>query len=287
MKNISFKSPTLDAERRGIEPSARINQDKQKDDVLLEYMTYGALPKVALESDENLKKEYLKSLFSSAYILDIKEKYAIQKDDDFEELISVLSSSIGCLTNPRKLAGTFKSIKKSSITQDTIKSYLDYMQDAFLIEKSVRYDIKGKRYIDTPSKYYFSDLGLRNALLNFRQTEETHLMENLIYNELRLRGYSVDVGQVTLNTKNKEGKSERKNLEVDFVCNKGFDRVYVQSAFALNSDEKKEQELRSLMHIKDSFQKIIITGGMQPSYRNESGILILNLFDFLLDKVSF
>ena len=264
-----------------------INQDKQKDDVLLEYMTYGALPKVALESDENLKKEYLKSLFSSTYILDIKERYAIQKDDDLEELINVLSSSIGCLTNPRKLSDTFKSIKKSSITQDTIKAYLDYMQDAFLIEKSVRYDIKGRRYIDTPSKYYFSDLGLRNARLNFRQTEETHLMENLIYNELRLRGFSVDVGQVTLNTKNEEGKSERKNLEVDFVCNKGYDRIYVQSAFALNSDEKREQELKSLMHIKDSFQKIVIMGGMQPTYRNENGILILNLFDFLLDKVSF
>ena len=264
-----------------------INQDKQKDDLLLEYMTYGALPKVALESDENLKKEYLRSLFLSTYLVDIKERYAIQKDDDLEELINVLSSSIGCLTNPRKLSDTFKSIKKSSITQDTIKAYLDYMQDAFLIEKSVRYDIKGKRYIDTPAKYYFSDLGLRNARLNFRQTEQTHLMENLIYNELRLRGYSVDVGQVTLNTKNADGKSERKNLEVDFVCNKGYDRVYVQSAFVLDTDEKREQELRSLMRIKDSFQKIVITGGMQPTYRDESGILILNLFDFLLDKVSF
>ena len=183
-------------------------------------MTYGALPKVALESDENIKKDYLKWLFLSTYLVDIKERYAIQKDDDLEELISVLSSSIGCLTNPRKLADTFKSIKKSSITQETIKSYLDYMQDAFLIEKSVRYDIKGKRYIDTPAKYYFSDLGLRNARLNFRQTEQTHLMENLIYNELRLRGYSVDVGQVTLNTKNAEGKSERKNLEVDLSATK-------------------------------------------------------------------
>ena len=259
-----------------------VNPGKQKQDALLEYMTYGGLPKVVLEQDVGAKKQYLETLFSSTYLTDIKERYSIQKDYDLEELINVLSSSIGCLTNPRKLADTFKSVKKSGITQDTIKTYLDYMQDAFLIEKSVRYDIKGKRYIDTPVKYYFSDLGLRNARLNFRQTEETHLMENLIYNELRLRGYSVDVGQVTLNTKNEAGKSERKNLEVDFVCNKGYDRVYVQSALSLAGDEKKEQELRPLLQIKDSFQKVVIAGGMQPTYRDDNGILILNVFDFLL-----
>lgn len=259
-----------------------VNQDKKKEDALLEYMTYGGLPKIALESDKNIKREYLESLFLSTYIVDIKERYSIQKDGDLEELINVLSSMIGCLTNPRKLADTFKSVKKSSITQETIKNYLDYIQDSFLIEKAVRYDIKGKRYIDTPSKYYFSDLGLRNARLNFRQTEQTHLMENLVYNELKLRGYSVDVGQVTLNTKDSEGKSERKSLEVDFVCNKGYDRIYVQSAFALDTDEKLEQEFSSLIHIKDSFQKVVITGGSQPTYRNDNGILILNLFDFLL-----
>lgn len=259
-----------------------VNQDKKKEDALLEYMTYGGLPKIALESDKNIKREYLESLFLSTYIVDIKERYSIQKDGDLEELINVLSSMIGCLTNPRKLADTFKSVKKSSITQETIKNYLDYIQDSFLIEKAVRYDIKGKRYIDTPSKYYFSDLGLRNARLNFRQTEQTHLMENLVYNELKLRGYSVDVGQVTLNIKDKEGKSERKSLEVDFVCNKGYDRIYVQSAFALDTDEKLEQEFSSLIHIKDSFQKVVITGGSQPTYRNDNGILILNLFDFLL-----
>ncbi|MBR6215748.1 MAG: ATP-binding protein, partial [Spirochaetaceae bacterium] len=227
-------------------------------------------------------REYLESLFLSTYIVDIKERYSIQKDGDLEELINVLSSMIGCLTNPRKLADTFKSVKKSSITQETIKNYLDYIQDSFLIEKAVRYDIKGKRYIDTPSKYYFSDLGLRNARLNFRQTEQTHLMENLVYNELKLLGYSVDVGQVTLNTKDKEGKSERKSLEVDFVCNKGYDRIYVQSAFALDTDEKLEQEFSLLIHIKDSFQKVVIAGGSQPTYRNDNGFLILNLFDFLL-----
>ena len=158
------------------------------------------------------------------------------------------------------------------------------MQDAFLIERSVRYDIKGRKYIATPAKYYFEDLGLRNARLNFRQSEKTHLMENLIYNELRLRGYSVDVGMVMLNTKNEEGKSERKQLEVDFVCNKGYDRIYVQSAFDLSSEEKQEQEFRSLKQIKDNFQKVVIVGGFQPTYRNDDGILILNIYDFLMKE---
>ena len=158
------------------------------------------------------------------------------------------------------------------------------MQDAFLIERAVRYDIKGRKYIDTPAKYYFEDLGLRNVRLNFRQTEHTHLMENLIYNELRMRGYSVDVGQVTQNTKNENGISERKQLEVDFVCNRGQDRIYIQSAYALPSEEKTEQELRSLKQIKDSFQKVVIVGGMQPTFRNDDGILILNIFDFLLNR---
>jgi predicted AAA+ superfamily ATPase len=158
------------------------------------------------------------------------------------------------------------------------------MQDAFLIERSVRYDIKGRKYIATPAKYYFEDLGLRNARLNFRQSEKTHLMENLIYNELRLRGYSVDVGMVMLNTKNEEGKSERKQLEVDFVCNKGYDRIYVQPAFDLSSEEKQEQEFRSLKQIKDNFQKVVIVGGFQPTYRNDDGILILNIYDFLMKE---
>ena len=198
----------------------------------------------------------------------------------------MIASNIGGLTNPLKLHNTFKTQKKSPISQDTIKKYLEYMQDAFLIDRAVRYDIKGRKYIDTPCKYYFEDLGLRNARLNFRQTEQTHLMENLIYNELRLRGYSIDVGQVTLNTRNVRGVSERVNLEVDFVCNKGYDRVYIQSAFALPNLEKQEQEFNSLKHIDDSFQKVVIVGGMQPTYRNDNGILILNIFDFLLNKVT-
>ncbi len=166
------------------------------------------------------------------------------------------------------------------------KHYLDYMQDAFIINKSVRYDIKGRHYIDTPAKYYFEDLGLRNARLQFRQTEETHLMENLIFNELRIRGYSVDVGQLTIFGKDSEGKSERRQLEVDFVCNKGYERLYIQSAFSLPTPEKQQQEFNSLKRINDSFQKIVIVGGMLPTYRNDDGILILNVFDFLLNKVA-
>ena len=253
---------------------------------LMDYMQYGGLPKVALMQDENEKKTYLQDLLLHTYLRDIKERNGILLDSDLEELIDVIASNIGSLTNPLKIQNTFKSVKQSSITQDTIKKYLDYMQDAFLIEKAVRYDIKGRKYIDTPAKYYFEDLGLRNARLNFRQTEQTHLMENLIYNELRLRGYSVDVGQVTMYIRNEEGKTERKQLEVDFVCNKGYDRVYIQSALNLDGDSKEEQELASLKHINDNFQKVVIVGGMQPTYRNNDGILVLNIFDFLQNKVA-
>ena len=253
---------------------------------LMDYMQYGGLPKVALMQDENEKKTYLQDLLLHTYLRDIKERNGILLDSDLEELIDVIASNIGSLTNPLKIQNTFKSVKQSSITQDTIKKYLDYMQDAFLIEKAVRYDIKGRKYIDTPAKYYFEDLGLRNARLNFRQTEQTHLMENLIYNELRLRGYSVDVGQVTMYIRNEEGKTERKQLEVDFVCNKGYDRVYIQSALNLDGDSKEEQELASLRHINDNFQKVVIVGGMQPTYRNNDGILVLNIFDFLQNKVT-
>ena len=253
---------------------------------LMDYMQYGGLPKVALMQDENEKKTYLQDLLLHTYLRDIKERNGILLDSDLEELIDVIASNIGSLTNPLKIQNTFKSVKQSSITQDTIKKYLDYMQDAFLIEKAVRYDIKGRKYIDTPAKYYFEDLGLRNARLNFRQIEQTHLMENLIYNELRLRGYSVDVGQVTMYIRNEEGKTERKQLEVDFVCNKGYNRVYIQSALNLDGDSKEEQELASLKHINDNFQKVVIVGGMQPTYRNNDGILVLNIFDFLQNKVT-
>lgn len=255
--------------------------------LLYQYMQYGGLPKTATTKDENERKEYLQSLFTQTYIRDIKDRHTIQLDADLEELIDVIASGIGSLTNPHKIQNTFKSVKQSNITVNTIKNYLDYMQDAFIIDKAVRYDIKGRKYIDTPYKYYFEDLGLRNARLNFRQTEQTHLMENLVYNELKIRGYSVDVGQVTLNTRNAAGTSERRQLEVDFVCNKGYDRVYIQSAFALPSSDKMEQELHSLKHTGDDFKKVVIAGDMQPTYRNEDGILILNIFDFLLNDVPF
>ena len=259
---------------------------QSREKALLDYMTYGGLPQTLTMETSTEKEEYLKSLFRGTYIRDIKERYKIVNDADLEELIDVMASGIGSLTNPLKLQNTFKTVKQSSITFDTIKRYLDIMQDAFLIEKSVRYDIKGRKYIDTPSKYYFEDLGLRNARLNFRQTEETHLMENLLYNELRLRGLSVDVGQVTYNCKDEEGKSQRKVLEVDFVCNCGSKRYYIQSALNLSDPEKVKQEQNSLLRIGDNFQKIIIVGGMTPTHINDSGIIIMNIYDFLLNEDS-
>ena len=251
------------------------------DKLFLEYMTYGGLPQVVLMETEKEKKSYLHNLFVHTYLKDIKERYNIKLDNDLEDLVNFLASSIGGLTNPHKIANTFKSVKGSSITQDTVKHYLDYLEDAFLIEKSLRYDIKGKHYIDTPSKFYFEDLGLRNAQLNFRQIEETHLMENLIYNELRRCGLSVDVGEVEIKETNREGKIERKRLEVDFVCNQGFRRYYIQSALNISDDEKRETELRSLRKINDSFKKIIIVGGMSAHYQNNEGIEFVSLYDFL------
>lgn len=263
-----------------------VYQGPSREQALLEYMTYGGLPQTLTMESAEEKEDYLKSLFASTYIRDIKERYKIVNDADLEELIDVMASSIGGLTNPLKLQNTFKTVKQSSITFDTIKRYLDIMQDAFLIEKSVRYDIKGRKYIDTPAKYYFEDLGLRNARLNFRQIEETHLMENLLYNELRLRGLSVDVGQVVYNYKDEEGKSQRKVLEVDFVCNRGGKRYYIQSALSLPTPEKVEQEQNSLLRIDDNFQKMIIVGGMTPTHINDNGIIIMNIYDFLLNENS-
>ena len=253
---------------------------------LNDYMRLGGLPQTITMQTEEQKRDYLQHLFENTYLLDIKERYDIHNDDDLEELIDIVASSIGSLTNPTKITNTFKSVKQSNIARDTVKNYIDYMQDAFLIEKAIRYDIKGRKYIDTPAKYYFDDLGLRNARLNFRQTEPTHLMENLIYNELRLRGYSVDVGQVQVFAKNEDGKTERRQLEVDFVCNHGDRRLYIQSALNIDSEDKQNQELASLKKIDDNFQKVVIVGGMQPTYRNNDGILILNIFDFLLNKVT-
>ena len=252
-----------------------------RESALQEYMTYGGLPQIISLTSSQKKEEYLKNLFESTYVKDIKERYNIVHDSDLVELIDTLASSVGNLTNPSKLSNTFKSLKHSSISVDTIKRYIDFLQEAFLIEKAVRYDIKGRRYINSPFKYYFEDLGLRNAKLNFRQLDEGHLMENMIYNELRLRGLSVDVGQVPYNFKDTVGNSRRTNLEVDFVCNSGFRRYYIQSAVAMSTQEKFLQEQKSLLNINDGFRKIIITGGFSPVYQNDNGFIIMNIYDFL------
>jgi hypothetical protein len=261
-------------------------QNEPIEQLWVEYLTYGGLPQVITMASDKERITYLKGLFKHTYLKDIKERHNIKLDGDLEELISTLASNIGGLTNPRKLADTFRSVKKSKISQDTIKVYLDYLQDAFIIERALRYDIKGKRYIDTPSKFYFEDLGLRNALLNFRQVEKNHLMENAIYNELRSRGMAVDVGEVIWNTIDDEGKNIRKVLEVDFVCNQGYKRSYIQSALSIPDDDKRNQELQSLKRIDDSFKKIVIVGDHTPRYQNEDGIMFMSIYDFLMDKES-
>lgn len=294
--NAKFLSKDVITEFRGRGDEIRITplsfqefmsaKEGNREDLLNEYLTYGGLPQVVTMDEIERKVEYLKNLFTHTYIRDIKERYEIKKDDDLEELINLVASNIGSLTNPTKLENCFKSVKQSCLSKDTIKNYIDLMQDAFIIEKSIRFDIKGKKYIDTPSKYYFTDLGLRNARLNFRQTEFTHLLENAIYNELRLRGYSVDVGQIPIFTIREDGKRQRSTLEVDFVCNLGYKRCYIQSAYALPTEDKMKQELNSLLRIKDSFKKIVIVGTPTPTYQNEEGILTMNIYDFLMNPDS-
>lgn len=251
-----------------------------------EYMLYGGLPQVLSYTAEEQKVRFLKTLFDETYIKDIKERYDIRKDDDLEELINIMASGIGALTNPNKLANTFRSEKKSSISYDTIKDYIDYLCDSFLVEKATRYDIKGKRYINSPYKYYFMDLGLRNARLNFRQSERSHLMENMIYNELRVRGFNVDVGVVPVVAKDENGKQLRFSLEVDFICNLGSKRYYIQSAYRMESDEKIKQEQASLLKVDDSFKKIIVIGEETPVIRDVSGITTMGIYDFLLKENS-
>ena len=248
-----------------------------KYDGLTEYMLYGGIPMVVLREGKENKSLMLKRLFDEIYIKDIETRHKIRNKTDLEDLLNILSSSIGSLTNPEKLKNTFHTIKKSNITSATIKKYLDYFSDCFLLEAVVRYDIKGKAYIDTPLKYYFSDLGLRNARINFRQFEQTHSMENVIYNELRMRGFSVDVGVI-----NTREEGIRKQLEVDFVCNLGSKRYYIQSAYSMPDEEKRKQEIRPFVKIDDSFKKIVITGDMSPTYYNDDGVLFMNIFDFLL-----
>ncbi len=253
---------------------------------LSEYMLYGGIPLVVLREGVDDKAVILENLFTEIYIQDIYRRNRVKNQGELEDLLNILSSAIGSLTNPEKLKNTFKTVKKSKITSNTIKKYLDFFEDSFLIEAAQRYDIKGKAYIETPRKYYFSDLGLRNARINFRQLEQTYAMENVIYNELRMRGYRVDVGVVKTAERDKDGKVSRKQLEVDFVCNAGSLRYYIQSAYSLPDKAKRMQEIRPFQKIDDSFRKIIVTKDMVPAHYDENGILTLNIYDFLLDPAS-
>lgn len=260
--------------------------DGSREQALEEYLTFGGMPNLVTLMGESKKREYLKGLFEKTYLSDIKERYQIKNDRELGDLINVVASMIGGLINPAKIENTFKTVKKVSLSLNTIASYLDILQDVFIVEKSIRYDIKGRKYIGTPAKYYFSDLGLRNARINFRQYEVTHLMENLIYNELRLRGMSVDVGVVTVYEKDEKEQTRRVQLEVDFVCNQGSKRCYIQSALSLPTEEKKKQELRSLERVDDSFQKFIITQDPIKRYQDNNGIIFMNIFEFLMDEDS-
>ena len=258
---------------------------KEQSEAWQEYLFYGGLPHILAEPDNESKEAYLERLTSEIYVRDIVERYEIREAASMETLMKVIASAIGSLTNAQKISDTFNSNGDKLVSMPTISNYLKYLMESFLIQKSERYDIKGRKYISTPSKYYYTDLGLRNALLNFRQFEETHLMENTIYNELIYRGYNVDVGVVEIRI-DENGKKVRRQLEVDFVVNQGSKRYYIQSAYALPNQEKIEQEQASLVKIPDSFKKIIITGGNAPVWRNDHGITIMGLFEFLLNENS-
>jgi hypothetical protein len=253
---------------------------------LSQYMLYGGIPLVVLRENEKDKATTLENLFSEIYIRDIVARHGVRKKGELEDLLNIVSSAVGSLTNPEKLKNTFHSVKKSRITSATIKKYLGYFEDSFLLESAHRYDIKGKAYIETPKKYYFSDLGLRNARLNFRQYEPTHTMENVIYNELRMRGYSVDVGVVPVAEKDQKGQVIRKQLEVDFVCNLGSGRYYIQSAYSMPDEEKRAKETRPFTKIEDSFKKIVITNDVVPPQYDDRGIFTINIYDFLLDPAA-
>ena len=251
-----------------------------------QYYTFGGLPYLLNLEEDQEKGDYLKRLFQETYLKDIVERNHIKNDVQVEELLNIVSSSVGSLTNANKLSHTFKSVEKAELSAPTIKKYLEYLEDAFLIEKAIRYDVKGKRYVNTPYKYYFVDVGLRNARLNFRQQEEMHIMENIIYNELRIRGYSVDVGLVEVNERKEDGSYLKKQTEVDFVVNRGSQRYYIQSAFSLPVQEKIEQETRPLNQIQDSFKKIIIVKDNVMLKRDENGIVTMGVRQFLLDEKS-
>lgn len=289
--NARFLSKDIVTEFRGRGDQLHINPldfsefmsvyDGSEERGLEEYMRYGGLPMVVLTPRVEEKEAMLRNLLDETYLNDIMTRHRVRNQAELTDLLMVLASGIGGLTNPEKLSKTFQSVKQVNIMRKTVQKYIEYFEDAFLVEKAQRYDVKGRKYIGTPMKYYFSDMGLRNALLQYRQVEKTHLMENVVYNELRMRGYSVDVGMVTVNGKNAQGVSTRSQLEVDFVCNKGSERVYVQSALHLDTEEKREQELRSLRAVKDNFRKIVITGDHTLPYQDDNGISYMNIYDFL------
>ncbi len=247
-----------------------------------EYITYGGIPMVVLENNEERKISLLESLFNETYINDIVNRNKIRNIDEINSLLDVLSSSIGSLTNPNKLKNTFKSVNQSNITASTITKYIGYLEDSFLIEEAKRFDIKGRAYIGSPLKYYFQDIGLRNSRINFRQLELTHSLENVIYNELRTRGYMADIGNITVLEKGKDDKNIKKHLEIDFVCSKGIKKYYIQSAYSLENDDKLQQEIRPFLRVKDSFKKIIITSNTPRPFYDDNGILFMNVYDFLL-----
>lgn len=294
--NSHFLSSDIPTEFRGRGETIHVNplsfsefysaKGGDKYDAWREYYTYGGLPLVQSFDNEQKKTNYLKNLFETVYLADIIERHNIKNDTELRELVQIMASSIGAPCNPTKLSNTFKSVKNVSLSSQTIAKYLEYLSESFLLNKTVRYNIKGKKYINTLSKYYFSDIGLRNAILDMRQIEETHIMENIIYNELVVRGYSVDVGMVEMKKQDKNGKWIRIQLEVDFIANLGSKKYYVQSALSIPDREKEIQESRSLTNINDSFKKIIVVKDHIMPRRNEEGILTIGLFDFLLNENS-
>lgn len=251
-----------------------------------DYYTYGGLPLILTREDDEMKSEYLTTLLDKVYISDIVERNKVRNESELGELVNILASSVGSLTNPSKLVRTFASIKQSKITNKTVKKYLDYLTDAFLVDKALRYDVKGKKYIETPSKYYFVDIGIRNAKLNFRQQEENHIMENIIFNELKIRGYRVDVGLVEIVETADNGKRVQKGLEIDFIATKGNNKYYIQSAFEMLTEAKEQQEKRSLQKVNDSFKKIVVVKDDIKLKRDDDGITTMGIFDFLLNENS-
>ena len=294
--NSKFLSSDLVTEFRGRGDEIRIYPlsfreycsvyEGSADEAWDDYFTYGGLPLILSRETPEEKAEYLMSLFQKVYLSDIVDRHKVRNREELDELVDILASAVGSLTNPLKLANTFKTVKKKTISDKTLKKYIDYLMDAFLVSKAVRYDIKGRKYIGSPAKFYFEDVGLRNARLNFRQMEENHIMENIIYSELRIRGYHVDVGLVEQFSKNSENKTTKKQLEVDFVVTRGSEKYYIQSAFAMNTQGKQEQEERPLNAIGDSFKKIIVVRDNIKVRRNDMGIVTIGIRNFLLDENS-